>query len=270
MLCPGASENTREALKILCIDLTSLLELQKVGSVNLDTSPFLEVPSPRLLQKLHVSFLLYFWSLKSQEITQLLKGTLGELWSSVNLLAMGSHIRRVSGWKRLKSFSMLIWESFLKNTITSFSSPGNSCCHVLSDPSDVFSPKGDIMTSLSEFFLINWLRVNIIELNCSVFWRVCTFISVSWYWGKWVLNTHRSFCVLVYIFASHYLIQLQLHFRIEEIQVHTHKYTVWIDAHISSSHVKMMLLALIKMYPCEKNWAYNYNWNIYNSMVNLD
>lgn len=79
MLCPGASENTREALTILCIDLTSLLELQKVGIVNLETSPFLEVQSPRLLQKLHVSFLLYFWSLKSQKITQLLKGVLGEL-----------------------------------------------------------------------------------------------------------------------------------------------------------------------------------------------
>ena len=74
-LCSGAYENTRETLKILYIGLTSLLELQKVGNVNSDMSPFLEVQSPRLLQKLHVSFLLYFWSLKSQKITQLPKGT---------------------------------------------------------------------------------------------------------------------------------------------------------------------------------------------------
>lgn len=139
-------------------------------------------------------FLLYFESCKSPQITQFLKGSRGELRSSMHLLATGSPIRRVSGWKWLKSFCTLICESSLKNTMTSLFSPGNSGCHILSGCPDVFYPKGDIMTSPSEFFLINWLKVNKIELNCSIFWRVCTFTFAWLYRGRWVLNTQIILC----------------------------------------------------------------------------
>lgn len=100
------------------------------------------------------------------------------------------------------------WESSLKNTITFLSIPGNSGCHILSDCSNILGPKCDIMISPSKYFLINWLRVNVLALNCSIFWRMRTFICAWLCWGRWVLSASRSSRVLVYIFASHYLMEL--------------------------------------------------------------
>lgn len=130
-----------------------------------------------------------------------MKRIFGKLWFFVNLLVMGFYIRRFSGWKWFKSFFILIWESFLENIIIFFFSFGNVGCYVLFDFFYVFSFKCDIMILLSEFFLINWLRVNIIEFNCFIFWRVCFLIFVLLFWGKWILNRIEYFvCWLIFLF----------------------------------------------------------------------